>query len=188
MYLCGYTMSQLLGREVPKRLMEKGINLSFEFAMCGMMELKDASSAMLVYGTSKANPEPHAWVEYNTDPKKSGTRMVRDYCSDFMEIPFLKHQNTFFPDTERVYLDYFFWTKFMNHLYELVQSPDTSFVLGALCIMHPKFKNGKIYGITDFGFKHSVMVTGEEFIPTVIKNPDGSYALLTRETIDSLMH
>lgn len=185
MYFCGWTLPQVIGRDVPRRLLAKGINMSFEFAAYAMMELKGDESAMMVHGNLKNDPEPRAWVEYVT---KSGERRVRDYCSEFLEMSYLSFHNSYYPDTERIYLDYIFWTKYMENLYNLAQSPDTSYIVSGLSIVRPKFKDGKFCGVSDFGYKHVDVTDGTEFIPTVIKNPDGKTVLLTRELFDSLMH
>ena len=184
MYLCGYSLEQMLEKELPKKLKWQGINLTFEFAILAMFELKDNESAMLINGEMIFSSGPCAWVEYVND---SGQRMVKNYCSDWVELPYIVFHNKFLPDTDRIYLHYIFWTRFTSRLYQLMQKPETSYVLGDLSVIRPKFKNGKIYDITDFGHRYSDKIEGTCFIPTVINNPNGTSSLLNQELFDSLM-
>lgn len=184
MYLCGYSTEQILEKKLPQKLLANGINLTFHLAIYAMLEFKDNDSAMLVHGHTRTDSLPCAWVEYKNN---AGKRMVRDYNSSWIDIPETAFHNRFFPDTDRLYLDYIFWERYEKHLYELIKKPETSYILGGLNLICPKIKNGKFYGFTNFNRHNVEHVTGTEFIPTVIKNPDDTFSLLTRELIDSLM-
>ena len=184
MYFCGWTTEQILEKELPIKLIEQGINVSFIFAIYAMLELRNNDSAMLVYGYMKDNFGPCAWVEYND---ANGKRMVRDYCAKWQEIPYLAFHNRYYPDTERIYLDYIFWTKFTKKLYELAQKPETSYILSGIGVLNPKFENGRVCGITEFNHYNPIVIDGSKFTPTVIINPDKSLALLTQEFLESLM-
>ena len=165
--------------------MERGIDMNFLFATYAMLEMRNNNSAILVYGHYKDEQWPRAWVEYMV----SGTdhRIVSDYCSDWLRMGYNEFHNSFFPETSRVYLDYIFWTKYTQHLYELIQKPETSYILDGLIAISPSFRNGRPYGFIDFDLACPDRIGGRVFIPTVMIKPDGNPALLTRELIDSLM-
>lgn len=183
MYFCGWTTEQILEKKLPLELMKRGVNVSFIFAMYAMLELKGNNSAMLVYGCIK-DSGPCAWVEYNNG---NGKRMVRDYCTDWIELSYLNFHNTYHPDTERIYLDYIFWTKYTEKLYKLAQVAETSYILNDLVAMSPKFENGKVYGITDFSCFDSLVTNGKNTNPTMIVNPDNSLIYLKQEFLKFLM-
>ncbi len=184
MYLCGYSTEQILEKQLPKKLLENGVDLTFHLAIYAMLEFKGNESAMLVHGHTVNDANPRAWVEYKDAKEK---RMVRDYSSSWINMTETAFHNKLFPDTERLYLDYIFWEKYEEHLYDLIQKPETSYVLGGINLICPKIKNGRFYGFTNFNRHNIDIITGIDFNPLVIKNPDGTFSLLTRELIDSLM-
>lgn len=185
MFLCGYSTEEMLEKKLPLRLMERGVNASFIFATYAMLEMKDNDSALLAYGYYKNENEPRAWTEYMIG--RTEHRVVCDYCSDWVRMTYTKFHNELFPETSRVYLDYIFWTKYTSHLHSLIQKPETSYILDGLVALRPQFRNGSLRGFINFDLAHPDRITGRDFIPTVILNPDGSPTLLTRELFDSLM-
>ena len=184
MYLCGYSTEQILEKNLPKKLREHGINIAFILGLYAMLELKGNDTSMLVYGRKKGDDCPCAWVEYK---KPSGERIVRDYCADWIEMPYNTFHNKFYPDTERLYLDYIFWTRYTKHLYDLATRPETSYIIGGLSLLCPKIKEGQFYGITEFMREHVDRITGTEFIPTIIRTPDETLVLLTSELFQEYM-
>lgn len=184
MYFCGYSTEQILEKKLPKKLQERGINITFLLGLYAMLELKGNDTSMLVYGFKKGDNYPCAWVECKNT---AGKRIVRDYCSEWIELPYNTFHNRFYPDTERLYLDYVFWTRYTDHLHDLIQRPETSFIIGGLSMISPKIKNGKFCNITDFTHEHVDRITGTEFVPTIVKNPDGALVLLTSELFRQCM-
>lgn len=184
MYFCGWTMEEILEKKLPQKLLEQGINISFELAICNMFELRKNDSAMLVHGYMNSDSSPCAWVEYNNG---KGGRIVRNYCSAWREMPYLSFHNKYYPDTERIYLGYIFWTAYTKQLCELTKSPETSYIFNEIAVLRPKFRDGKICNITDFHHHSTSIIDGSKFIPTVIINPDKSVALITQEFLESLM-
>ena len=192
MYFCGYSTEQILEKKLPQKLLEQGINLTFILSIYAMLERKGDTSAMLVYGRMQDDTSPRGWIEYKD---ADGARMVRDYCSDWVDMPYTKFHNKYFPDTERLYLDYIFWEPYEKHLYELIQKPETSFVLAGISLICPRVKGGKFYGITNFNRHGADKITGTnritgleaDFNHTVIRNPDDSFAVVSKDLIDHLM-
>ena len=185
MYFCGYTIENILEQNLPQKAANCGIDLSFELAIISMLELKNNESAALVHGsTNHGSGQPRAWVEYRDE---NGNRKVQDYCSEWREIAFNVFQNRFFPDTERLYLHYIFWTRYTGRLYELVQRPETSFVFAEVNHFRPTFRNGKLFGILDFMRHDTESIVGTEFKPVVVKSPDDSETIMDRDFFNFLM-
>ena len=184
MYLCGYSTEQILEKRLPQKLLERGINITFILGLYAMLERKGDDTSILVYGRRQGEEYPRAWIEYK---KASGKRYVLDYGSDFIEMSYTAYHNKYFPDTERLYLDYIFWTRYTNHLHELIKQPETSYIIDALKPIYPKLTNGRLLGITEFRYDHIDAVTGTEFLPTEIKNPDDKLVLLTLDLFHELM-
>lgn len=185
MYLCGYPIETILERKLPQRAKEHGLDLSFELSIVVMLELKSNTSTALVHGSLNHGAEmSHAWVEYRDACEK---RWVIDYCADWKKMSFTAYSNKLFPDTERLYLHYIFWTDYTERLYYMMQKPETSYILEELVKLRPKFRNGKVFGILDF-YGHTINENaGTTFDPVWIEGPDGNRVVVSQEFFEYLL-